>query len=159
MGCQGCTLMSDQLTTPQMKPTGSKHPTIYTIGEAPGADEDSEGRQFVGKSGKILRKELETVFEDTKSFRWNNTCRCRPPSNRTPEIVEREHCRNSVTEDIEATKPKVVLGVGAVALQWATGEASIAKWHGRMMPVKVGNHVCWFYLILHPAFVMRQCCY
>jgi hypothetical protein len=43
-----------------------------------------------------------------------------------------------------------------VALQWATGEAAITRWRGKLMPIMVGQHKCWFYPVLHPAFVLRS---
>lgn len=155
LGCKGCPLLSDSLNNPKMEPTGPANAPIYILGEAPGKNEDEEGRQFIGKTGQLLRQELGEAFQGRLKFRYNNCCRCRPPNNRTPTIVEQERCRNSVTADIEACKPEVVIGVGAVALRWATNETTISYWHGRMMPVKIGNHECWFYPITHPSFVQR----
>lgn len=152
-GCEGCPLFSEDLKHPKLKPTGRKRPEIYILGEAPGADEDRKGRQFVGDSGKLIREVLDSV--GLRSLRWDNTCRCRPPKNRTPTREEMERCRLPVMRSINRAKPKVLLAVGSVALMWSLGESSILQWRGRRAPVTIGSHTCWVYPILHPAFVKR----
>src|ERR1035437_316491 len=149
--CDGCPLLADELQHPKMKATGAKEPIIYITGEAPGKDEDSRGEQFIGKTGRMLRGVLREYL-DGCPIRWNNTCRCRPPLNRTPKREEWERCRHSVEADIEKTKPTVLVGVGGVALEWATGEKAITKWRGKFIPIKIGSHKCWFYPILHPSY-------
>jgi uracil-DNA glycosylase family 4 len=156
LGCDDCPLLSDELNSPKMKPTGDKQPTIYILGEAPGADEDREGKQFVGRSGKLLRNELKKYLPEYCTIRWDNTCRCRPPKNRTPEREEIERCRNSIQASIERAKPKVLVAVGATALLWAIGENGIMKWRGKFIPIRIGSHTCWLYPILHPAFILRS---
>jgi DNA polymerase-1 len=138
-----------------MKPSGSKYPQVYFLGEAPGETEDDEGVQFVGRSGQLLRDCMGGEWDDILT-RWNNCCRCRPPKNRTPTQEEIERCRNSIVKDIERHKPEVVVLVGNIPLQWATGDTGITKWRGKYVPLKVGNHVCWGYAIIHPAFVLRS---
>ena len=137
-----------------MEATGSKQPLIYAMGEAPGKTEDLQGRQFVGKSGQILRMRIPGRFLD--KIRWNNTVRTRPPDNRTPTRTEIECCRPSIVRDIEATKPKAIFAFGGVALDWAvpkTKHGNITNWSGRMVPVKIGKHVCWLFPFYHPSFV------
>jgi len=153
MACEVCTLANEKIQSPQMKPSGSNHPRIYILGEAPGAWEDQDGIQFVGRSGQYLRKQFPSQVR--KTLRFNNCVRCRPPDNRTPSPLEVECCRQSILKDIEKTKPEVVLGVGDVALRWMTGQTGIKHWCGRYIPIRVGKHACWFMPILHPAFVLR----
>ena len=151
LGCKGCPLYSEHLQHPKMKPTGSKRPVIYVLGEAPGETEDERGEQFIGRSGQLLRKALDTDMP----IRWNNCCRRRPPNNRAPARVEWERCRRSVEQDIVESKPAVVLAVGAVALQWAIGETTITKWRGKWAPIVIEGRSLWIYPILHPSFVLR----
>jgi uracil-DNA glycosylase family 4 len=160
MRCSACPRNSDKmLKHPKMKPTGSKHPTIYVLGEAPGKTEDEKGRQFIGDSGQLLRGHLDTVGLNEYPIRWNNTIRCRPPQNRTPEPNEIECCRNFQIEDIEKYKPRVVIVFGNVALHWAitglTG-VGITAWRGRFVPAKIGTHECWVYPMVHPSAVLRS---
>lgn len=145
-----------KLHHPKMEPTGSKMPTIYMLGEAPGENEDLRGRQFVGKSGKYIREHIPKRWE--KWIRWNNTIRCRPPQNRNPLPQEIECCRPKQESDIEKYKPEVIILVGRVPTTWLMGtvKQGINAWRGRLLPVKVGAHVCWAFPILHPAGVLRQ---
>ena len=154
--CKACPLdkLASQLKHPKMEPTGSDHPLVYILGEGPGKVEDEEGVQFVGKSGKLLRARIPTEFIGL--LRWNNCVRTRPPDNATPGFTEIECCRPSVTRDIAATQPKAIFGFGGVPLKWATGDDGIYKWRGRYLPVKIGNHVCWFFPMLHPAGLLRR---
>src|SRR4029077_8410131 len=75
--CKVCTLNHVRNKTPKMQPTGAKEPIILFIGEAPGADEDTKGEQFVGVSGQLLRPLIPEKFYEW--IRWDNAVRCRPP--------------------------------------------------------------------------------
>lgn len=153
--CEACPLKDCKgLKHPNMAPTGAEKPSIYFLGEAPGADEDAQGRQFVGKSGRILRDLVPDELED--EIRWNNCVRTRPPDNRTPTMMEIEACRPSIERDIEAARPKAIFGFGGVPLRWALDEDGIYKWRGRYIPVKIGKHTCWFFPMLHPAGLLRM---
>lgn len=137
-----------------MEPTGSEKPIVYMLGEAPGADEDDQGKQFVGDSGKVLRFRIPRAW--TKYLRWNNVVRSRPPKNRDPSYVEIECCRPSIVRDIEAAKPRAIFGFGNVPLHWAIEQTGITNWNGRRVPVKIGSHTCWYFPMLHPSYVMRS---
>lgn len=155
--CGVCPLREEhgRLKHPDMKAYGSDRPAIYMIGEAPGADEDRQGRPFVGKAGRVLQSRIPEKWQS--KLRWNNVVRTKPPSNRTPNIIEIECCRPSIIADIEATKPPVIFGFGNVPLEWATGlSGGVTRWSGRRMPIRVGTHTCWFYSMLHPSYVMRK---
>ena len=154
-GCNVCPLNHQRgLKHPHMEPTGSDHPTVYILGEAPGATEDEKGEQFVGKTGQILRFRIPEHWN--KYIRWNNVVRTRPPKNREPTSVEVECCRSSLITDIERTKPSAIFGFGNVPLQWALNQQGITKWNGRRIPIKVGNHKCWFFPMMHPSYVGRS---
>lgn len=155
MECEACPLNdAKNLHHPKMKPTGSKSPLVYMLGEAPGSNEDFEGVQFIGQSGDLLRPLIPKKYR--KKLRWNNCIRTQPPKNRTPSRVELECCRPSIVRDIEASKPKAIFGFGGVPLNWATGSDGVYKWRGRFVPVKIGDHECWFFPMLHPAGLLRQ---
>lgn len=152
--CAACPLNSQVgLKHPNMKPTGSGTPTVYILGEAPGKDEDKTGNHFIGKSGEVLRDRIPAKWKD--KLRWNNVVRTRPPENKTPTYIEIECCRPSIVRDIEKSKPKAIFGFGNVALNWATGLSGISRWCGRYMPVKIGSHVCWYFPMYHPSFIVR----
>lgn len=153
-GCAHCSLNNEPLRSPKMQPTGSARPLVYILGEAPGAEEDKAAEQFVGDSGRILRSALPEDYESIT--RWNNTIRCRPPQNREPSPLETQCCRKSIEEDIEATKPKLILLMGAVPLRWATGLTKIQALRGRLMPVRIGKHECYALASLHPDYILRN---
>lgn len=161
-GCKVCTLNRVQNKSPNMPPSGTNEPIFYFLGEAPGGTEDEYSEHFVGDSGKILRNILKNIVSTefiNKFIRWNNSVRCRPHengSNRKPTQLEIECCRQSLVEDIERTKPLVVVGFGDVPLKNLTFGKQIGMWRGRFTPIKVGNHVCWFFGSYHPSFLLRR---
>jgi len=153
-GCKACPLDKIQIKTPKMKPTGAKNPMFCIIGEAPGETEDAEGRQFVGDAGKFLRAAAPDGLIELAQF--DNVLQCRPPKNRTPEPIEVECCRNRHIQNIEKVKPKAILAMGGVALEWCMGERGITSWRGRRVPIKIGSHSCWLYPMLHPSYIIRN---
>lgn len=155
LNCQNCPLNHEPLSHPKMLPTGAEHPVLYFIGEGPGRTEDELGEQFVGESGKLIRGLIPSRW--ASKIRWNNTVRCRPPKNREPAPLEVECCRKMQVDDIQKSRPQAIVGLGGVVLEWMLGpDRQIGNWRGRKMPVKVGNHVCWFYPIMHPASILRS---
>jgi uracil-DNA glycosylase family 4 len=137
-----------------MAPTGATKPLVYIIAEAPGEEEDDAGVQLIGKSGQLLRARIPREFKN--KVRFNNTVRTRPPDNRTPAPIEIEACRPSVIRDIEQSRPQAIFGLGDVALRWVSGFTGITLWRGRRMPVRIGTHACWYYPILHPAYLLYE---
>lgn len=159
MACSACPRNTDRLLKhAKMKPTGSKEPVLYVLGEAPGKEEDRVGRQFKGDRGRFLREHLANSMLDRYETRWNNTIRCKPVREQAPSSNEIECCRNFQVEDIEKTKPKIVIAVGVTALQWAVPGASkgIMAWRGRLVPAKIGKHVCWVFPIIDPTVILNS---
>lgn len=157
LGCQVCPLKQGGAYHPDMLPWGSDNPTVYFLGEAPNELEDRDNRPFIGPSGQLLQEFIPKAFE-TK-YRLNNCIRSRPPANRTPTELELACCRKSVEADIVATKPKVVVAVGATALNWLfDGEKGqdLAKWRGRFFPVVIAGYATWAYCIYHPSYILRN---
>lgn len=155
-GCNLCPLNHQpgfKPINPRMPAHGAEQPIIYILGEAPGETEDQEGIPFIGAAGTYLKKHLPYRWES--KLRWNNVVRTRPYKNATPTEVAIECCRPSIIADIEKSKPEAIFGFGNVPLTWATGETGIRKWNGRRMPIKVGNHVCWYFPLLHPSYVLH----
>ena len=152
--CNVCPLNSVENIHPKMLPTGSDNPTILILGEAP---EDEQGKQFVGKAGKLLRQRIPEQWPP--KIRWDNAVACRPPGNRTPETVEYTCCRPRKERDIAKTKPKAIFGFGAIPLYQIVNPdskyRSISLWRGRRLPVNVGGHVCWYFPMHHPSYISR----
>lgn len=159
-GCAQCTLDREaaRLRHPKMNATGAEDPLLYILGEAPGENEDLQGKQFIGKSGELIRDQLPLSLG--KRTRWSNTVQCRPPDNRTPTAQEVACCWHRVVADIEATKPLIVLGFGGVPLKWALDvehdKNSITDWRGQLIPIRVGSWCCWYAPVWHPSFMLRK---
>ena len=154
--CEVCPLdkCEKTLTNPKMKATGAKRPVLYILGEAPGETEDQRGEQFIGRSGQLLRDHLPDWLE--KKTRWNNVVRCRPQNNRNPDRLEIEACRPWIEEDIEKSKPRIILLLGKVPISWALQhDGSVENWRGRAIPVQIGKHKCWAVASFHPAYILR----
>jgi uracil-DNA glycosylase family 4 len=141
------------LCNAKAKPTGTKEPLIYVLGDAPTKEDDEKGLNL--SSDPVIRRYWsKSSREDT---RWSSVIRCAPPllkgKLREPLPIEMEACRPSIERDIEATRPEAIFGFGNAALRWAIGEAGIMKWTGRRLPIKVGSHTCWFYPLISPQQV------
>ena len=112
---------------------GNKKTKLMFIGEGPGADEDIQGRPFVGKAGKLMNMAFETVGIDRKTVYITNIVKCRPPSNRNPENDEAMACLDYLRNQVILIKPEIIVLLGSVALKNILGQeygitASRGKW-------------------------------
>jgi len=152
LGCSACPLSMSDAIHKDMPPSGLASAPLYILGDAPGETEDNIGKPFAGESGKLLR----SVLPGDADFRVNNVVRTRPPGNRKPAAREVECCRLSVEKDIERVAPRVLLLLGATALDWILPHnAGMSVMAGREFPVKVGSHVMWCHCAMHPSEVLR----
>ncbi len=100
---------------------GSVDASVLFVGEAPGKEEDSTGRPFVGSAGKVLRRLLTSAGLSPDDVFITNVVKCRPPGNRGPKADEVEACRSYLLTQIEAVRPKVLVTLGATALRAVLG--------------------------------------
>lgn len=161
-GCEACGLWKD-CKSPKMEATGLGEKGILVIAEAPGGDEDEKGIQLIGKSGKLLRRELERIGIDLdRDCRKINAINCRPPGNRTPKDQEVAYCRQRVQAEIESFQPEIILALGGSAMKslaqhrttWEYGFPGIMNWQGEMIPDQ--DLGAWVIPTWHPAFILRQ---
>lgn len=126
---------------------------IIFVGEAPGAQEDLEGRPFVGRSGRLLNKLLELANVGREDVFITNIVKCRPPNNRKPFPAETANGRDLLLAQIEIIQPTIICTLGASALEGITGRpAQITKTRGTLLEF---NNL----LLLptyHPAFILRN---
>jgi DNA polymerase len=98
--------------------TGNPHPRLMFLGEAPGADEDAQGKPFVGRAGQLLTQMIENGMKLKRADVFiGNVLKCRPPGNRTPLPQEAAHCRCFLGRQIDLLKPEFICCLGAVAAQ------------------------------------------
>jgi uracil-DNA glycosylase len=88
---------------------------VMLVGEAPGRDEDIQGKPFVGKSGQLLDLMLKAIGLDRTSVYIANTIYWRPPGNRPPTAEESAQCLPFIRRQIELAKPDIIVFVGGVS--------------------------------------------
>jgi len=127
------------------------------IGEGPGANEDKEGKPFVGRAGKLLDKMLEAIKLNRKNVYISNVVNFRPPMNRRPTDKEIERYLPFLVRHIELINPKILLLLGSTALNALVGnEVVISKARGKWVNKKIGSVNPEVIASFHPAFLMRQ---
>jgi DNA polymerase len=126
---------------------GVLSPKVLVIGEGPGAEEDRQGLPFVGASGKLLDKMLESIgLSRHENCYIGNIVKCRPPNNREPTQTEREACIGYLRAQIEILRPQFILCVGRTAAHGLLEIADpISRLRGRSfdfegIPVRVTFH-------------------
>jgi DNA polymerase len=133
---------------------GNPHARLMFVGEAPGADEDEQGLAFVGRAGQLLTDIIEKGLKiPRKDVFIVNTLKCRPPENRNPEPDEIMACQPFLEQQIDAIRPRVLVGLGKFAAQWLFKSMEpISRLRGRVGDYK-GIKVVPTY---HPAFLLRN---
>ncbi|HEY4484850.1 MAG TPA: uracil-DNA glycosylase [Nitrospiria bacterium] len=137
---------------------GNPNAELMFVGEAPGEEEDRQGKPFVGRAGQLLTKIIEAMGLTREEVYIANIIKCRPPGNRNPEQDEIGTCSPFLHRQIEIIRPKVICALGTFSAQTllSTGE-KISRLRGRFHemnrpgigPVKVMP-------TFHPAYLLRN---
>jgi uracil-DNA glycosylase len=136
---------------------GNPEANIMFVGEAPGADEDRQGKPFVGVSGQLLDRMLAAIGLDRNSIYISNILPWRPPGNRKPSPAEVLSCLPFIARHIELIKPKVLILVGGTsASNLLDTKEGITRLRGRWVNYKVGDLDIPTMPIFHPAYLLRQ---
>ena len=136
---------------------GSISAKIMIIGEGPGAQEDAEGKPFVGRAGKLLDKMLESIHLNRTKVYISNVVNYRPPANRRPTEEEIVRYLPYLKNHIEIMNPKILILLGSTALNAIIGNATvISKARGKWIQKEIGTVKPWIIASFHPAFLMRQ---
>ena len=149
--CQRCDLARTR--TQAVPGEGNKKAELLFVGEAPGRDEDLQGRPFVGRAGALLTKIIKAMNFSREEVYITNVIKCRPPQNRTPNRKEIMSCYPYLLEQIELIKPRVIVALGGVAAKFFIPEASgimkiRGKWHEfQGIPVMP---------TFHPSYLIRN---
>jgi DNA polymerase len=138
---------------------GNPDADIMFIGEAPGADEDAQGEPFVGRAGQLLTRIIETMGFGRGDVYIANILKCRPDmprgssGNRPPTPVEMQTCRPYLMEQLDIIQPKVLVALGAVAVEGLLGTRGAmrelrGRWHSyNGTPLMI---------TYHPAYLLRN---
>lgn len=135
---------------------GSASAPLMIIGEAPGREEDLEGKPFVGRAGQLLDRMLAAIGLGEGDVHITNIVYWRPPGNRTPTPQEAQVCRPFLERQIELVAPKVLMTLGGPAATAVLDvQGGIMKARGRWCEVTFGGHTVRAIPSLHPAYLLR----
>jgi DNA polymerase len=150
-GCPRCKLSSTR--THLVFGQGNARAPLMFVGEAPGADEDSQGLAFVGRAGQLLTKIIEAIGLTRDDVFIANVLKCRPPENRNPEPDEVAACLPYLREQIRLIGPRIIVTLGTFATQAILEtELSIGRLRGRFHPLGPVRVMPTY----HPAFLLRS---
>jgi DNA polymerase len=133
---------------------GDPDASLMFIGEGPGADEDAQGRPFVGRSGKLLTKTLSDLGVERSAVFITNIVKCRPPNNRKPFPQESSTCKSLLLlKQIKIIRPQVICTLGSTAIEALLEQpVSITKTRGQ---IKLFEQIP-LIPTYHPAYILRQ---
>ncbi|MCX7628825.1 MAG: uracil-DNA glycosylase [Geminicoccaceae bacterium] len=138
---------------------GNPSAPIMLVGEAPGLEEDRQGKPFVGPSGRLLDRMLATIGLDRSRVYITNTVFWRPPGNRPPTALELATCAPFLERQIELLRPRVLVFVGGIAARALLGSnEGVTKLRGRKLVYEPrdGGPPIPAFVIFHPAYLLRQ---
>lgn len=149
--CRRCSLAETR--TNVVFGEGSPRAKLMFIGEAPGREEDRQGRPFVGRGGQLLTKIIESIGLKREDVFIGNILKCRPPGNRNPQPGEIVKCSPYLIKQIEIIKPKIICALGTFAAQTLLNTTTpIGKLRGKFHDYK-GIKLMPTY---HPAYLLRN---
>jgi len=150
--CRACGLCQTRTNT--VPGEGNPSPELVFVGEGPGADEDAQGRPFVGRAGELLTAMIAAMGFSRESVYICNVVKCRPPGNRLPEKDEVAACIGYLVRQLELLRPKVICSLGNTPLRALTGndKLGITSVRGQVLDWRGTPLVPTF----HPAYLLRN---
>jgi DNA polymerase len=132
---------------------GNHKARLMFVGEAPGADEDAQGKPFVGRAGQLLTKMIEAMGMKREDSIIGNVNRCRPPGNRQPTLEEAAICRPFLFREIAAIQPEIIVVMGNTALRnLLEVREGITRIRGKFQDFRGIKVMPTF----HPAYLLRD---
>lgn len=152
-GCRACRLWETRTKT--VFGVGDRRADLMIIGEAPGADEDSQGEPFVGRAGQLLNRMLAAIGFSREQVYIANVLKCRPPGNRDPKPDEALACQAYLHRQVALIEPRVILSVGRIsAQQLLKTDTPVGRLRGQWFdygPARIPLRVTY-----HPAYLLRS---
>ena len=153
-GCQRCRLHETRTHT--VPGEGSVDAQIMFIGEAPGKNEDLQGKPFVGRAGNVFDKLLASIELTRQDIYLCNILKCRPPGNREPLSDEVQACVGSLDIQIKTINPQVIATMGRYATTYIFEKFSlpfvnISSVHGKILEAETPFGVKKIIPLFHPA--------
>ncbi len=133
---------------------GNPDARLMFVGEGPGKEEDEQGRPFIGRSGQLLNRTIESIGIKRQDIFITNVVKCRPPGNRKPLPIESQTCKNLLLlNQIKIIRPKVICTLGSAAIQGLL-EKEIKITRIRGIRMNMGSII--ILPTYHPAYVLRN---
>src|SRR3990167_9146881 len=129
---------------------GNPEAEVMLVGEAPGAEEDRQGRPFVGSAGRLLNQMLQSIGLKREEVYITNIVKYRPPGNRDPLPAEVKAFLPYLIKQVEIIKPKLLVTLGRFSLNVFFPDLKISQVHGQ--PKRRGGQV--FLPLFHPAVAL-----
>jgi len=148
--CKKCRLCRGRINA--VPGEGNINAKVVFIGEAPGFEEDKQGRPFVGRSGLLLGEMINKIGLKRTDVWIGNVIKCRPPENRNPLLDEIRACKPYLEKQMELIKPKIIVTLGRFALEFLVPKAKISEAHGK--PIRIKSYIV--FPIYHPAAALRN---
>jgi uracil-DNA glycosylase family 4 len=148
--CQRCEIA--KYRTKAVPGEGPEDAEIMFIGEAPGWNEDQQGRPFVGPAGQYLEQLLASIGLKRQQVYIANVIKCRPMANRDPLPTEIQNCQKWLERQIEILRPKMIVTLGRYSMAKFFPGKSISKIHGTAQ--RRDNII--YYAMYHPAAALHQ---
>ncbi|MBV9787863.1 MAG: uracil-DNA glycosylase [Chloroflexi bacterium] len=148
--CTACALHKGR--TRAVPGEGPVNAEIMFIGEAPGRNEDQQGRPFVGQAGQLLQELLDEIGLTRNDVWIGNVVKCRPPGNRDPQPEEIAACAGYLERQIDLLQPKLIATLGRFSMEKFFPGARITRVHGKAK--RDGTRV--LIPLFHPAYVLRN---
>jgi len=135
---------------------GAEQARLMLIGEAPGRDEDQQGKPFVGRAGQLLDKMLAAIALTEQNVHITNIVYWRPPGNRTPTPQEAQVCRPFLEQQVALVAPDIVVLLGGAAAKHIFDvPEGIMRVRGKFRNVTIGDRTVRALATLHPAYLLR----
>jgi DNA polymerase len=112
---------------------GNEDADIVFIGEAPGKNEDIDGKPFVGRAGQFLSEMLQSIGMKREDIYITNIVKYRPPNNRDPEPSEKEACNDWLVNEIKIINPKLIIFLGRHSMTRFFPTERISDIHGKLL--------------------------
>ncbi len=149
--CQRCALGKER-NMPVLG-EGPLDALLMFVGEGPGADEDVQGKPFVGKAGQLLDRILKAAEISREEIYITNVVKCRPPGNRVPAIEEIVVCQKFLEAQIAIINPSIIVCLGNTPAKWILGTTEgITKLRGRWFSWRGIDVMPMF----HPSYLLRN---
>lgn len=132
---------------------GDPKARLMFVGEGPGADEDAQGRPFVGRAGQLLNNMITAMGLQREQVYIANIVKCRPPQNRVPEPDEAYTCSPFLFRQIDVIRPEVIVALGSTAATYLLGGKSpLSALRGRVHQARGAKLIVTY----HPAYLLRD---